>query len=190
MAAKLYRSANGKNVDMGKLLMKNENVMAVGNMNVNARGDLLNTKTQKSIQTRAETVTKHYAKQVQSNVSDDPIYSVAPDKTAEPIVKKTAAVEKPKAVKKEEKVDLTNFDDEVFSDIPLAEEEIEQTDEPKSADQDVDINDLDDIESDLAKAEEPQQETGGGLAAAIARAKEVKQEPLPKPGTPTKVKRV
>lgn len=38
---KSYRSAMGKNVDMGALLAKNEHTRAVGNMNVNARGDTI-----------------------------------------------------------------------------------------------------------------------------------------------------
>ena len=36
-----YRSALGKPVDMGQLAAKNENVRAVGNMSVNARGDTI-----------------------------------------------------------------------------------------------------------------------------------------------------
>jgi len=36
---KNYRSAMGKTIDMGALIAKNEKVRAVGNMNVNARGD-------------------------------------------------------------------------------------------------------------------------------------------------------
>jgi hypothetical protein len=37
----LHRSANGKVVDMHKLAMQNEMTVAVGNVRVNARGDLL-----------------------------------------------------------------------------------------------------------------------------------------------------
>ena len=40
---KNYRSAMGKNVDMGALLAKNENTRAVGNMKVNARGDSIDS---------------------------------------------------------------------------------------------------------------------------------------------------
>jgi hypothetical protein len=40
---KNYRSAMGKNVDMGALLAKNENTRAVGNMKVNARGDTIDS---------------------------------------------------------------------------------------------------------------------------------------------------
>jgi hypothetical protein len=38
-----YRSAQGKMVDMSQLTAKNEKVRAVGNMNVNARGDILDS---------------------------------------------------------------------------------------------------------------------------------------------------
>lgn len=38
-----YRSAQGKIVDMSQLTAKNEKVRAVGNMNVNARGDILDS---------------------------------------------------------------------------------------------------------------------------------------------------
>ena len=38
---KTYRTANGKQVDFGALLLANEKAPALGNMNVNARGDLI-----------------------------------------------------------------------------------------------------------------------------------------------------
>ena len=46
MTKEIHRSANGKSVDMGALRLKNENVRAVGNMRVNARGDLVDDKNQ------------------------------------------------------------------------------------------------------------------------------------------------
>lgn len=39
----VYRSAMGKPVDMSSLSTKNEKIRAVGNMNVNARGDILDS---------------------------------------------------------------------------------------------------------------------------------------------------
>jgi hypothetical protein len=39
MTQKIYRTARGKTVDMGALMLQNEKVRAVGNMDVNARGD-------------------------------------------------------------------------------------------------------------------------------------------------------
>ncbi len=44
MTKQIYSSANGKPVDMGALRLKNERVRAVGNMNVNARGDVIDDK--------------------------------------------------------------------------------------------------------------------------------------------------
>ena len=41
MTQKVYKTAQGKTIDMGSLALQNENVRAVGNMNVNARGDLI-----------------------------------------------------------------------------------------------------------------------------------------------------
>ena len=41
MTTKVYKTAKGKPVDIGALRLQNENVRAVGNMNVNARGDTI-----------------------------------------------------------------------------------------------------------------------------------------------------
>ena len=39
MTKAVYRTAQGKMIDMGALRLQNERVRAVGNMKVNARGD-------------------------------------------------------------------------------------------------------------------------------------------------------
>lgn len=41
--SKLYRTALGRSLDMAALRAKNEKVRAVGNMNVNARGDIIDS---------------------------------------------------------------------------------------------------------------------------------------------------
>jgi hypothetical protein len=41
MTKKVYKTAQGKAVDLGAIMLKNENTLAVGNMNVNARGDFV-----------------------------------------------------------------------------------------------------------------------------------------------------
>lgn len=41
--SKIYKTARGKSVDFDKIRLSNEEVPAVGNMRVNARGDLLGT---------------------------------------------------------------------------------------------------------------------------------------------------
>ena len=46
MTGKIYRTAMGKTVDIGALMLQNENTRAVGNMGVNARGDIVNNQNQ------------------------------------------------------------------------------------------------------------------------------------------------
>ena len=41
MTQRIYKTAQGKAVDLGAIMLKNENTLAVGNMSVNARGDLV-----------------------------------------------------------------------------------------------------------------------------------------------------
>ena len=49
----IYRTMQGKEIDMGKLVTQNEMTIAVGNMRVNARGDRLGPGG-KVVQTREE----------------------------------------------------------------------------------------------------------------------------------------
>ena len=62
MTNEVYTSANGKKVDMGALRLKNEKVRAVGNMRVNARGDIIDDNNE-VIRTRNEQVDTQYKKQ-------------------------------------------------------------------------------------------------------------------------------
>ena len=73
MTQKQYRTAQGKIVDLGALQLQNENTRAVGNMPVNARGDLIDSHN-RPIDTRNQQVARQYRKQV-SNVQDAPVYS-------------------------------------------------------------------------------------------------------------------
>lgn len=131
MSKRTYRTAQGKVVDLGALQMKNENVRAVGNMSVNAKGDLLDANNQ-SIQARNQQVSNQYRKQVKTNVSDDAVLS---SRRAKSDVQPT---EMPAAVVKDTKLD-NNAETAT-------------------------------IESTADDA--------GGLAAAIAKARAVRQEPL------------
>ena len=63
MTKTVYRTAQGKLVDMGKLMLQNEHVRAVGNMNVNARGDLLDDKNQ-VIAKKQDQIKRNYDRQV------------------------------------------------------------------------------------------------------------------------------
>jgi hypothetical protein len=64
MTQKTYRTAQGKVIDMGKLMLQNEQVRAVGNMGVNARGDIVDDKNQ-VIATKPQQVKRQYDRQVQ-----------------------------------------------------------------------------------------------------------------------------
>ena len=69
MTKKVYRTAQGKTVDMGAMLLQNEHTRAVGNMGVNARGEQINAHNQ-PVESRNKKVTRSYAKQA-TNVSDE-----------------------------------------------------------------------------------------------------------------------
>jgi hypothetical protein len=58
MTKKIYRSAQGKLVDLGALEAQHQHVRAVGNMNINARGDKLDADGN-VISTRAEQVNRN-----------------------------------------------------------------------------------------------------------------------------------
>ena len=65
MAGNVYRTANRKMLDMRSLVLKNEKERAVGNMKVNARGDLVNDDNE-IIQARNQQINNQYNKQVQN----------------------------------------------------------------------------------------------------------------------------
>jgi len=65
MTNEVYRSANGKTVDMGALRLKNEKVRAVGNMKVNARGDEIDDNNE-VIRSRNQQINKQYQQQVKN----------------------------------------------------------------------------------------------------------------------------
>jgi hypothetical protein len=65
MTRKQYRTAMGKTVDMGAIMLQNEQVRAVGNMAVNARGDRLDS-TNRVIDRKTQQVNRQYKKQAVS----------------------------------------------------------------------------------------------------------------------------
>ncbi len=70
MTREVYKSANGKVVDMGALRLQNEKTRAVGNMKVNARGDEINERDQ-VIRKRNEQVNGQYRRQSTYRPSSD-----------------------------------------------------------------------------------------------------------------------
>ena len=67
---RMYRTMQGRMVDIEKLRAANESTPAVGNMNVNARGDVLGAGGQ--VVTPKEQIIKKYYEQPKGMVSDAP----------------------------------------------------------------------------------------------------------------------
>ena len=76
----VYRTAQGKQLDMSALVAKNEKTRAVGNMKVNARGDQLGQGGQ-VVATRNEMMNQQYKIRGTQIGADDPVQveNVAPD---------------------------------------------------------------------------------------------------------------
>jgi hypothetical protein len=119
----------GKPVDLGALFLQNEHTRAVGNMNVNARGDVLDS-ANRVVETKNRQAQRKYRRQ--TNV------------TAGPVGTNT----------QQEMSQAVNLSD-TFADLPQ--------DEPDTIPEPADNS----KESSAPR---------GGLAAAIARSREVKQE--------------
>lgn len=63
MTQKTYRTAQGKTVDMGRLVLQNEQTRAVGNMKVNARGDAVDDMN-RPISSKTQQVNRQYNNQI------------------------------------------------------------------------------------------------------------------------------
>lgn len=143
MTNKVYKSAMGKEVDLGALLLQNEHVRAVGNMNVNARGDVLD-ENNRVIDRKNQQVQRQY-KRTTNTSADTAVYSST----------------------KAAKLAKSNATPEIFNE---ADVEIEQS--------------LEAIDTSIEPVATPEPisdtvfgPTGeGGLAAAIARSRLIKQE--------------
>jgi len=85
---KMYRTMQGKQVDMERLMSQNELMPAVGNVRVNARGDELGAGG-KIIKKREEVIAEYY----ESNPKAVPDQSRIV-KTAAPVDKKTKPADK------------------------------------------------------------------------------------------------
>jgi uncharacterized protein (DUF885 family) len=178
MAQKIYKSAMGRVVDIGALMLENENVRAVGNMNVNARGDTLDS-ANRVIESKNKQVQKHYQKQSTNTSAMEPTTSTA--------VAKKQHAEKAKIKKRKEKVVSDSVLD-AYNDERL----VSVHDKIQPAPEPVDVEEIPEIESleELAEleaaipelAQEPAKPIPrGGLAAAIAKAQTVKQELIKTP---------
>ena len=95
---RMYRTMQGRMVDIEKLRAANESVRAVGNMNVNARGDVLGPGGQ-IVTPKAQVMQKYY-EQPKGKVDDTPARAkpTPPRKTPPtPVQKMTPVESKPTA---------------------------------------------------------------------------------------------
>jgi hypothetical protein len=60
--SKTYRTAMGKTIDMGSMVLANENVRAIGNQKVNARGDIIDSNNN-VVKTRQQQLAEQYSTQ-------------------------------------------------------------------------------------------------------------------------------
>jgi hypothetical protein len=145
-----YRTAQGKMVDINALRLKNESVRAVGNMNVNAKGDLIDSRN-RTISTRNNQVENQYRKQVDrtgkpGNVNHNPPATSLADLEAEQKLS-----EKPTRKTKTSAAKVKDDAAKPVSEKPQVPE-TKVVDKPAGS--------------------------SGGLSAAIARAREIRQEPI------------
>lgn len=156
MSRKVYKTAQGKSIDLGALQLQNESIRAVGNMGVNARGDKIDADN-KIIKGRNQLVAKQYKKQVnRNNVSDDVV--IPSKKHALEQTKQTSPPASKKSPAPEVAQDVLQFEEETVATVATVEE-------------------TKIIEPVAKETKKPV----SGLAGAIAKAKNVKQEVLKTP---------
>ena len=83
---RMYRTMQGRMIDIEQLRAANEDIRAVGNMNVNARGDILGASGQIATP-KADVIAKYY-EQPKGRVDDTPIRmkQTPPRKVAQAVV--------------------------------------------------------------------------------------------------------
>ena len=116
------KTNRGQTIDMAGLVLQNETAVAVGNMNVNARGDKVNEKGQ-VVKTKTEQAQAYYQsnpKAAVKTVSIKDAVDVSASKTIEqpvPEKAKTTKASKPKAKQpKMKEVEMPNGDIELVED--------------------------------------------------------------------------
>lgn len=155
MTSKIYRTAQGKSVDLGTIMLKNENTRAVGNMKVNARGDKIDGMN-RVIETKTEQIQKQNNKTT-TNVSTNTVHASSGRARAarqQAVAPQSAQVPDPIAPVQ---AVAPQVPDPVVEQpaTPVADPAAEVVATPKTV-------------------EQPTQ--GQGLAGAIARTRQIKQE--------------
>ena len=110
----VYRSAHGKPVDMAQLATKFEKVRAVGNMNVNARGDVIDNNN-RVVKDNTNRVRNTYTRTVGKNPTAQ---------NAKTATQQTSSISYTNT-QIEEAPELTTFERELFED-DISEQELQE----------------------------------------------------------------
>ena len=116
----VYRSAKGKTINMDTLTTRNEKVRAVGNMRVNARGDMVDSNNNIIVPAtkRVQNAYTNASFESDNNVSTNPIPA---QKTASQLV--PDELSKVPTIKEEEP-DLTPEEKELFEEVDSEAKEV------------------------------------------------------------------
>jgi hypothetical protein len=152
MTSKIYKTAQGKSIDLGTIMLQNSHVRAVGNMNVNARGDVLDGNN-KVIQTKN--------RQIQQQNNQQTVRAPATIHTSTRAARRAKAAQAGNPAPSTPSIPATPVPEAVVS---APEPAVVEAPAPVAVDEP--------IPAPVAKVPA----AGGGLAAAIARSKVVKQE--------------
>jgi hypothetical protein len=169
MTNKVYRSAQGKSVDLGTIMLQNEHVRAVGNMKVNARGDKLDSNN-RVIETKARQIQKQNDRTT-TNVSSSPVHTSSKKARASRTNVETPAPEPvvTSAPDPEPVLAPAAVPDSVVTPVPLAP--VNKIVAPSVPAPEVAPPKIEPAPAPTVDAAP----TSGGLAGAIARSREIKQ---------------
>ena len=98
MTTSKYRTHQGRMLDIGALVLKNERVRAVGNMGVNARGDRIDA-DDRPIDSRNQQINRRYRRQT-TNVTDETPLTEKPPTVAATPATAAATATPPQVVKR------------------------------------------------------------------------------------------
>jgi hypothetical protein len=143
--SKTYKTAMGKTIDMRSMSMANEKIRAVGNMNVNARGDLIDSNNN-IVKTRQQQLAEQYNTQTKKQNRPGTAQKPQADKPQAEPVKSKDPLPEPVTVQP------THITEDIDFPQDVAEDDVE-----------------------IVKEESQPVKPATGLAAAIAKTKETKK---------------
>ena len=165
MTSKVYRSAQGKMVDLGTIMLQNEHVRAVGNMKVNARGDKLDTNNQ-VIETKGQQIQRQNDR-TSTNVTDSPVH------TSSRKNRSAKQNPEPEILSTPQEPEVVADPEPVLEAVPVPVEQVAPVESPtpQPIAQPTPVPTPHKITQTLDS-----KSAKGGLAGAIARNREIKQE--------------